>query len=215
MNITQQVERAIKHAVVVYDFSGSTNDLSAYTHQSDDFPFAFGDSTVPPNQNDAVVPINGPIGLAHLFQAYTDVTGLYLDRGYCESSERHEQQHFEAAKYLGATNARLGVRFFKTWLPDGRENLLTQPFLSILDFTTTKLGAALITAYPFVVSKGDHEDIAGFGYDGIEDLAWRAMTKNRLRRNLNDVFHPVPLSFSECTVFRSIGRGNYSLTGRP
>lgn len=211
----RQVERAIEHAVIVHDSSEITNDLSAYTHQGDDFPFAFGDSTVPPDQNEAVVPINGPIGLLHLFHAYGEVTGRTLNRGYCELNDRHEQQHFEAAKYLGATNARLGVRFFKTWLPDGRENLLTQPFLSILDFTTTKLGAALITAYPFVVSKGDHEDIAGFGYDCIEDLAWRAMAKNRLRRNLNDVLHPVPLSFSERTAPRLIGRGSYSLTGTP
>lgn len=61
---------------------------------------------------------------------------------------------------------------------------------------TTKVGAALISAYPLPPSEGDDIDVSNYGYSGIDELAEIAMRRNCSRKNPpTEQFYPVSLSF--------------------
>jgi len=195
MNVVSHVQRAIECAPVIRNYSGSTNELADYKFRGDDYPFQFAPSTLPPEPNEIVVAMDGPIRLTHLFRAYGDVTGYRPDRELIEQNEQHERQHGDAARFLGATNLQLGVRFLRqevSFRP--RSTLLIQPFMRVQDFNTTKLGMALILAHPLELSEGDYTDIAAVGYENVEQLAYLAVARNQ-RRAKTETSYPVPLSF--------------------
>ena len=98
--------------------------------------------------------------------AFEDVTGFSVGSDFIDYAVRHEGQHYRAAAYLGATNARFGIRMQKTQ----QAGLAVQPYTAIHNLNTTKLGVALISAYPVKPSNGDALDINQYGYSGIDEL---------------------------------------------
>lgn len=120
--------------------------------------------------------------LADVLDEYLDITS---SRDF-SASERarqieHEGRHGEASMYLGAKSVRYALQLHAN-LEAGvlGWKLAHCP----VDLETTKIGAAVLLAYPEVPSRDDHKAISNLGYSGIRQVADLAV-KHRL---------PVPLS---------------------
>lgn len=202
------MELAIENAPLVDDFVESTNDLSEFTDKDDDYEICLNTSRHYDDPNEVSVDADIPSGLRALYEIYIDVTGTRLGREVIEYAERHERQHLVAAKYLGATAARLGVRIYEVQQQGASEVITTlQPYSKIQNFKTTKLGAALVSAYPLPPAKGDIIDVGNYGYSGVDELAEIAARRNRARKDLaTEQFYPVPLSAG---VYAQRSRGRY------
>ncbi len=212
MNIHERVELAVQNAPVTDDFVESTNELSPFTDKDDDYVLHLNRKIFPDLPNEVTLDAENEAGLRQLFEAYVAITDIRLDQEYIDYAQRHEYQHFDAAKMLGALSAQVGVRIFSVQQP-GQESLLSiQPFLQVQDFKTTKLGAALVSGYPVTPSKGDQMDIKAYGYSGIDELADRAIRLNSTRKNpATEQFYPVPLGSSliKARIFALPQESNY------
>lgn len=195
MNYHRAIELAVKNAPLVDDLVESTNDLSGYTGKDDDYVVHLNPNGWHDYPNAVSVDAEAPSGLRSLYVAYIDITGTQLSREVIDYAERHEGQHLVAAKHLGCTAARFGVRVHKVRQGAGSETMTIQPYIAIQDLKTTKLGAALISAYPLPPSKGDDIDVSNYGYSGVDELAEIAMLRNGSRKDpTTEQFYPVPLS---------------------
>lgn len=204
MNIHGHVERAVQAAPTVGQFVDSTNDPSPYADRPDDYQIHFNRETLPDADNEVTFETAHERHLTLLLGAFSEVTGVALDRSYVDYAARHERQHFDAAKHLGATWAKVGIRIVNEQPVGQGSQLVVQPFIRIQDFKTSKLGHALVSAYPMPPSKGDRMDIADYGYSGIDELADLAMRRNSRRTSPQDRFYPVPLGSSGSTGKRRL-----------
>jgi hypothetical protein len=195
MGLRKRIWRAVENAPVADDFVETTNDnFSLYTHEADDYPVQLGEVVFHELPNEVALDMERDLALRQLLEAYEDITDATISPEYIEYAQRHERQHFEAAKRLGAVSARVGVRFFNVQSPGYASEITVQPFLRIVDFKTTKLGAALVSAYPAPPSAGDEIDIKTYGYLGIDELADRAMRRNRaIKNSASEQYYPIPL----------------------
>jgi len=196
MSIHERVEIAVRNAPMTLEFVESTNDLSFFTDKDDDYQLHLNRQNFADLPNEVSFDIKERESLREVLDAYGQVVGSPLSREYVEYAQRHELQHFDAARALGAVAARVGIRIFNV-TPHGHESQLTvQPYMRVHDFRTTKFGAALVSAYPIPPSRGDEMDIKSYGYSGVEELADMAMSRNRARKNpASEQFYPVPLSY--------------------
>lgn len=211
MSIYERVDFAVQNAPVVDDFVESTNNLSSFTDKDDDYPIHLNQHEFPDLPNEVTLDIDSDMPLKKLFDAYVKITDYSLSQEYRDYAQRHEGQHFDAAKMLGALSARVGVRIFNVSTPEKESQLTIQPFLRVQDFKTTKLGAALVSGYPIPPSNGDQIDIKMYGYSGIEELAYIAMSRNGARKDPQvDQFYPVPLG-----VGTSVGTRIFYVPGKP
>lgn len=195
MNLHRRVERALGHAPLVNGFVESTNDLTMYTDKGDDYPVLLNMHGYRGGPNEVFVDTRMPDGLRKLYMAYGDVTGTPLSEEEIEYTQRHEGQHLDAAKYLGATSAVFGIRMYRVQRGELEIVDTVQPLTAVLKLRTTKLGAALISAYPLPPSNGDNIDVASYGYSDVVQLAEKAMRRNASRKRPDqEQFWPVPLS---------------------
>jgi hypothetical protein len=197
MGIRKRIIRALESAPVTDDFIATTNDhFSLYADKDDDHPVQLGEPfyELP---NEVTLDMERDLALRRLLEAYDDIADVTIGSEYIEYAQRHENEHFKAARHLGAISARVGVRFFNVQSPGHASEIMVQPFLRIVDFETTKLGAALVSAYPLPPSTGDEIDVKAYGYSGVEELADRAMRRNRAGARKNQTLaqlYPIPLS---------------------
>lgn len=194
MSIHGQVSSAIENAPIVATMVESMNNYAQYADEPDNHPITFNAELLPDASNEITTDIALPSGLRNIIETYVDVTGTKLVDGYIDYAERHENQHFSAAQHLGAKAARVGIRVVTIQPENGAAQTVIQPFLRLQNFQTTKLGMALVSAYPLPPSKGDTIDVGAFGYSGVDELAEIATRRNIARRRKRDQFYPVPLS---------------------
>jgi hypothetical protein len=90
-------------------------------------------------------------------------------RSYERRAIEHENEHTQAAKYLGATATRCGLAFrrFRESADDTEGTLQLNSFMEWKNPQQTKLELALVIARPTRLSPGDLEQIAMLGYDGV------------------------------------------------
>ena len=140
----------------------------------DGFPVIVNDDReiIPP----FTIVVASPEDLATLydeFDQFLSFNGIgSIPKSLRDKEVAHETQHAEGARLLGATVMRfqLGIVGFS---PETRA-LAFQVGYRAQNFHTTRLGLAIVTAYPEYRSQGDLNLIANLGYAGVEDVTKRA-----------------------------------------
>ncbi len=120
---------------------------------------------------------------------------LTVSEQKAQSHITHEDEHFTAARLLGATGARLQVAFsWEVNVVDGTPGLLYWPAIVVDEMRTTKLGHGLAAARPHRLSSGDRylftEEL---GFRDVDELADKARYHNRQSLDSNANFYPIPL----------------------
>lgn len=112
---------------------------------------------------------------------------------------RHEGQHSDAARMLGATATIYGLRFFRVYGPQcPKEGEIRTEAFTTHNFAHSipVLGKAAVLAYPLQPSVGDIADINGLGYPNIDVLGTEIQAHNKV----NGLWIPVPLSCGSSTA---------------
>lgn len=128
-----------------------------------------------------VVLATTPDELRRILDKYLEINQEILPVKQRKLEIRHEAEHGEAAKKLGAQASNYGLEFYKS--ADG-DDLVWQLTHFPRGLHTTKLGLAILNAYPLEPSKSDLVQIGSLGYRDVAEVATRAR-KNAL---------PIPLS---------------------
>ena len=94
--------------------------------------------------------------------ANTPINPLVLDREL-----KHEQQHGEITRKLGGTS------LYAMKILENQEYNVSGWMLAHIafDVTTTKIGAALMSAYPEVPSNGDIAQLNRLGYENLDEVS--------------------------------------------
>lgn len=187
------VESAIARAPMVDVFAPTPNDFSDYVGKPDHHIMCL--NLVDQTQPNAAYVEADKRRFTDLFRVVGDVTGNRVDRQFAEYAVLHEGEHWAAAQILGARSGRFGLLFNLVASSTGAESKLRyQPFFMARGLVTTKLGAALIAGYPSEPSEGDILDIMSFGYEGLEQIAAKALAANIRNKGLSPVSYPIPRS---------------------
>jgi len=121
-----------------------------------------------------------------------------LEPDAIEKEIEHEGQHNSASRDLGAVLLGYSLCVEREVIDDenGVVQVTAQMRAKAIDFKTTKLGLALVTAHPAVLSPSDLRDINVMGYT-IEALADKAIDHNSKWLNRVRASRlPIPLSYS-------------------
>lgn len=132
-----------------------------------------------------------------------ELTALLMDTGvvadntdvineeYSAGTARHEGQHAQACRAIGGLGIHFGIRFFR------REEDLRFQFAAFISVSypneslLSNLALASVATHPTDPSKQDLEQALGWGYEGVDEVAERAMAHNRT--HINKI--PIPLSY--------------------
>ena len=142
------------------------------------------------SQSSSIILVESTEKLGKLIRELNQILGWQTDENYIKNAIRHEGQHHVAARIICAKYLVFGVEII-TGFPNNFEVTYT-PFHRYRPRQgTTLLESAAVAAYPVDPSLSDVEAVYSFGFDGIEDVAERAMWNNRTTsRHI-----PVPLSY--------------------
>lgn len=140
--------------------------------------------------------IEEPEQFIPLIAAYDSIRGTDY-RDYAQAAVVHEAQHAEAARLLGARSLAFGVQFKRSRKHprdgDTERAVCFNAFCISLDFVVTKLGLALIKAYPEAFLDADAETIKTMGYPGgIQEVGALAVAYNEWHTDQL----PVPLTYA-------------------
>lgn len=129
-----------------------------------------------------------------LYAALYFVAGLGYHPDYIQTVVRHEGQHADAAKKLGAKESLFGLelqRIAQSKTDTEGELTLRLAFHAAINHKVTKLGLALTKAYPSEGIEGDLRSVKALGYTGVQQLGDRALEYNRAHGPVM----PIPLSY--------------------
>jgi hypothetical protein len=104
-------------------------------------------------------------------KTYHDKVKEPFDSSYAHEQVTHEFEHNIGALLLGAKNTRVVLQLSRIPGTDLRAWQLNALPYSLM---TTKLGAAVCSAYPKEPSPADLNQIARMGYKSVDDVAMRA-----------------------------------------
>lgn len=211
MSYHAQIEKAVSYALshrpspqeVAEWPSGNDGPVSTPTSmyaflsgQSDHVPVHFV-NTGEVDPNEVFVDAVNPEAFQSLFKASAEVMGVPYSADDGQETFHHESQHFAIADKLGAVGNMMGLSYHTIPHPDRPGfALVSQPMTRFGTFTTTKLGAALICAYPDVPSAGDKRDVQAMGYENVDEVAERIM------RRVSSTYYPLPRSYESAAASR-------------
>lgn len=133
-------------------------------------------------------------GLRIILELYRQMTGHEISDEMIDSSLRHEDQHARAARIAGEVSLRYGVEIFEIESEGtSKPRIGYAPFTNIVELTTTKLALAATYVHPVDPGMGDIQNVIDMGYDGVEDVAQRAIAYNT---EAGALIIPEPLSFA-------------------
>lgn len=206
MTYRADLERAMENALPRPRQASADHSLLKYADAPDSEPITLSKdydnlahrayASTEPGQLDELVSEFGRMGY--------DITGM-------RPNVAHEQAHWNAAQHLGATVGRFGIHF-------GRDEIAGTPhtyyrlFLQVPGLTMTKLGMAVMKAFPEDPSDGDEADYKALGYTDIDHIAERVRLANRrevLGTGRGDTLYPVPLAAIRNSRARSPARGMF------
>lgn len=135
--------------------------------------------------------------LQALYDALRDATGIETDPRQIKASILHESQHNTAAQLLGSRAAVYGLSFVAANEPRsgiGSTSIAEYGAMRApLGFSPTKLGEALVCAYPIDGLRLDTVDIKRLGYKGgIQEVGAKAHERNR---QAGEYLWPIPLTY--------------------
>ena len=185
-------EKQIRHAMesapdLPRQLPHSGNNNSPLTDKPDEFRVHIGPSkdVLKPGAGEVIVATT-----ADLKQVYAEMHKLSKNVATADidANAKHEGEHAIAAKKLGAHTLKYLI---KLWYHDGGYSW--QAALRMHKLSTSKLGLAVITAYPRVLSRGDQIDIEGMGYEGVREIGDRVKIFNQKVPSGQSL--PLPLSY--------------------
>ena len=183
MSLHLLVEDALRYAPPYQEYLEDSANF--YTDKEDDHPYPFN-MGLDPGPNSAYINANETdASIEELFLAYTKVVGKEPNLAFMREAAAHEREHRQAAQMLGSTEGYFGIELY--------EGGIAIPFHAPKNLQTTKLGRALISAYPSTLSEGDITAYKNLGYTDVFDLKNRAVAKNRANESC-DIFYPIPCS---------------------
>lgn len=207
MNLHKRMESVVANAPLLGpETTDSNNNLSSFADKNDDFEVHLHPRLLPDEPNEISFDVTeGNLSIEAIINSYADVIGVPRSKykANIEYMERHESEHWQAAQHLGSTSCHFGVRLYRIEFANDESAYGILPFSRHINFKTTKLGAALISAYPMPPSRGDCRSVLEYGYSGVDELAEIAIKRNRDRRSPHGQFYPVPLS-AKTRRFRKI-----------
>lgn len=107
-----------------------------------------------------------------------ELADMGFDLSKLQDKLTHEQAHWEAAQRLGATAGRFGVLFNYEEV-GGQTRYYSRLFLETPGWDVSKLGLAIVKAFPDIPSDGDEADYRALGYTDRNHVAERARLANR------------------------------------
>ena len=128
--------------------------------------------------------------LGQLMRELDLITGKQVNEQWINATVRHEGQHLDAWKIIGADSTCFGLQIFKD-ASIASSDLSTLPFLRVVASVKPPLEVASAAVYPIEPSTLDVELVKSYGFDGVEEVAERAIQNNRLGHK----HIPVPLSY--------------------
>jgi hypothetical protein len=141
-----------------------------------------------------VVIVSDDASYQELFAATYASIGKEYDHAVHGNSVRHEGEHATAWRLLGANTLYFGLRYLRLERPT--RTFVFKPFLvAEVDWDLTPLEHAAAMAHPVMPSFSDVTQIRALGFDGIHEVAQRAILCNRM--GLGDRPIPVPLSYAQ------------------